>query len=93
MDEDEAPDTEVSEDEAPDAEVATIGEAETDQGKGRRRRERGEPRSRRRRKPTEPAHEHVYEEKSAVGGIIRRVCTQCGHVSFGSEDVYEDWSG
>jgi hypothetical protein len=45
----------------------------------------------RRKKPEAVEHTHTYDEKSAVGGIIRRVCSQCGHVSFGSEDVYEDW--
>ncbi|NIS35395.1 MAG: hypothetical protein GWN07_32200, partial [Actinobacteria bacterium] len=32
---------------------------------------------RRRGKATE--HAHRYEEGKTIGGIIRRVCTECGH--------------
>jgi hypothetical protein len=46
----------------------------------------------RRRREEETVHEHRYQEKAAVGGIIRRVCAECGHVSFGSRDIYEPWS-
>ncbi len=54
-------------------------------------RSRREGRLRRRRREEEPVHEHHYQEKAAVGGIIRRVCSECGHVSFGSRDIYEPW--
>ncbi len=57
----------------------------------RERKESRKTRVRRRRKPDVVEHEHTYEVKSSVGGIIRRVCTKCGHVSFGSQDVYDDW--
>jgi len=46
---------------------------------------------RRRGRAAEAAHEHVFEEGRTVGGITRRVCTECGHVSFLGEDVYEGW--
>jgi hypothetical protein len=62
--------------------------AAVDGGAGHTRRER---RLRRRRREEEPVHEHHYEEKASVGGIIRRVCAECGHVSFGSRDIYEPW--
>lgn len=38
------------------------------------------------------AHEHEYQASRTVGGITRRVCGICGHVSFQSEDVYQGWS-
>jgi len=45
-----------------------------------------------RKKSREPeAHEHGYESSKTVGGITRRVCAICGHVSFAGEDVYQDW--
>ena len=45
-----------------------------------------------RRKSREPEeHEHRYESSKTVGGITRRVCAVCGHVSFAGEDVYLDW--
>lgn len=45
-----------------------------------------------RKKSREPAeHEHRYESSKTVGGITRRVCAICGHVSFAGEDVYQDW--
>jgi hypothetical protein len=45
-----------------------------------------------RKKSREPeAHEHRYESSKTVGGITRRVCAVCGHVSFAGEDVYQDW--
>jgi hypothetical protein len=37
-------------------------------------------------------HDHDYRESKTVGGITRRVCAVCGHVSFASEDVYQGWS-
>lgn len=46
---------------------------------------------RRREKKAEPDHEHVFEESRTIGGITRRVCSTCGHVSFLGEDVYEGW--
>lgn len=39
-----------------------------------------------------PEHEHDYQQSRTVGGITRRVCAVCGHVSFAGEDVYEGWS-
>jgi hypothetical protein len=45
-----------------------------------------------RKKSREPeAHDHSYESSKTVGGITRRVCAICGHVSFAGEDVYQDW--
>lgn len=45
-----------------------------------------------RRKSKDPdPHDHVYESSKTVGGITRRVCSVCGHVSFAGEDVYQDW--
>ena len=45
-----------------------------------------------RKKSREPEeHEHRYESSKTVGGITRRVCAICGHVSFAGEDVYQDW--
>ena len=45
-----------------------------------------------RKKSREPeAHEHRYESSKTVGGITRRVCAVCGHVSFAGEDVYQNW--
>jgi hypothetical protein len=45
-----------------------------------------------RKKSREPeAHEHLYESSKTVGGITRRVCAICGHVSFAGEDVYQNW--
>ncbi len=41
------------------------------------------------REPEE--HEHRYESSKTVGGITRRVCAVCGHVSFAGEDVYQGW--
>ena len=35
-------------------------------------------------------HSHQFRESRTVGGIIRRVCTVCGHVSFDGEDIYAD---
>lgn len=37
-------------------------------------------------------HTHDYSESKTVGGITRRVCSHCGHVSFAGEDVYQDWT-
>lgn len=37
-------------------------------------------------------HDHQYDVAKTVGGITRRVCMHCGHVSFDSEDVYQGWS-
>ncbi len=56
----------------------------------RREVERGGLFGRRRARSPEP-HEHTYEEGGTVGGITRRVCTVCGHVSFLGADVYEGW--
>lgn len=39
-----------------------------------------------------PEHDHDYQQSKTVGGITRRVCSICGHVSFVGEDVYEGWS-
>ncbi len=36
-------------------------------------------------------HDHEYLESKTVGGITRRVCSVCGHVSFAGEDLYEEW--
>ncbi len=36
-------------------------------------------------------HDHEYLESKTVGGITRRVCSVCGHVSFAGEDLYEGW--
>lgn len=36
-------------------------------------------------------HVHDYAESKTVGGITRRVCGHCGHVSFAGEDIYEEW--
>lgn len=38
------------------------------------------------------AHTHDYQEKRTVGGITRRICAGCGHVSFAGEDIYDHWS-
>jgi hypothetical protein len=46
-------------------------------------------RSNRRRKPDD--HNHEYDIARTVGGLTRRVCVHCGHVSFDSEDVYQGW--
>lgn len=35
-------------------------------------------------------HTHQFRESRTVGGIIRRVCTVCGHVSFDGEDIYTE---
>lgn len=79
--------------------IDTDGEAPAEESVGaeavvpldRARRERGRV-GRRRRRSSESDHQHRYEQKSTVGGIIRRVCSDCGHVSFGAEDVYESWN-
>ena len=39
----------------------------------------------------DPEHDHQYDESRTVGGITRRVCAVCGHVSFAGEDLYEGW--
>lgn len=44
-----------------------------------------------RRGRTEQDHVHQYNESRTVGGITRRVCSLCGHVSFAGEDVYGAW--
>lgn len=56
----------------------------TRQDSGRRRRFFGRGR-------IDPDHEHSYDESRTVGGITRRVCAICGHVSFAGEDLYEGW--
>lgn len=38
-----------------------------------------------------PAHEHDYRDRRTVGGITRRICAVCGHISIVGEDVYEEW--
>ncbi|MGF1666789.1 MAG: hypothetical protein ACFCVC_11030 [Acidimicrobiia bacterium] len=43
------------------------------------------------RSRAEEAHVHDYAESKTVGGITRRVCAHCGHVSFAGEDVYQEW--
>jgi outer membrane biosynthesis protein TonB len=43
----------------------------------------------RRRKPDD--HNHEYDIARTVGGLTRRICVHCGHVSFDSEDVYQGW--
>ncbi len=53
-----------------------------------------QPQTRRRRfgrSRAEDAHVHDYAESKTVGGITRRVCGHCGHVSFAGEDVYQEW--
>jgi hypothetical protein len=54
-----------------------------------------DPKSKRRgifrRQKGETAHDHDYQESRTVGGITRRVCSVCGHVSFAGEDLYEEW--
>lgn len=40
---------------------------------------------RRQSKPVE-AHEHVYEETRSIGGLTRRVCLECSHVSIVADD-------
>ena len=80
-------------DDEPAVQADLVDDTEADDAPRHLRERKAGRRSRRgrRKKPEVADHEHTYEEKSAVGGIIRRVCSQCGHVSFGSEDVYEDW--
>jgi hypothetical protein len=48
-------------------------------------------RKRPKKKVSSGDHEHDYQESRTVGGITRRVCSQCGHVSFLGEDVYQEW--
>ena len=83
----------------PEASVPTTEEAQESAGpqtqkSGRHARSSGRSRSSvfGRKKSREPeAHEHRYESSKTVGGITRRVCAICGHVSFAGEDVYQDW--
>jgi hypothetical protein len=49
----------------------------------------GKGRASRRRKPDD--HNHEYDIARTVGGLTRRICVHCGHVSFDSEDVYQGW--
>ncbi len=51
----------------------------------------GGKRSRRSRRDKD-GHIHTYDTARTVGGLTRRVCTECGHVSFDSEDVYQGWA-
>lgn len=87
---------------APEAETAPEPDADADepqnapQTQKAGRHARSAPKSRSslfgRKKSREPeAHEHSYESSKTVGGITRRVCAICGHVSFAGEDVYQDW--
>lgn len=58
-------------------------------------RDAGTPTQKRRlfgRNRVEEAHVHEYSESRTVGGITRRVCSHCGHVSFAGEDVYQEWT-
>jgi hypothetical protein len=76
------------------AEDAQDGTSPQTQKSGRHARSSGKSRSAvfGRKKSREPeAHEHRYESSKTVGGITRRVCAICGHVSFAGEDVYQDW--
>ncbi len=36
-------------------------------------------------------HEHNYEVAKTVGGITRLICTECGHLSFHTEDTHQEW--
>ena len=82
----------------PESEATALAE-ETQSGpqtqkSGRHARNSGKSRSALfgRKKSREPeAHEHTYESSKTVGGITRKVCAICGHVSFAGEDVYQDW--
>jgi hypothetical protein len=38
-----------------------------------------------------PEHDHEYGEPKTIGGLTRRVCEICGHVTFSGEDVYHGW--
>ncbi len=46
----------------------------------------------RRSRRDKDGHIHTYDTARTVGGLTRRVCTECGHVSFDSEDVYQGWA-
>ncbi len=91
-------DTEPQFDQEPEPDATALAE-ETQSGpqtqkSGRHARNSGKSRSARfgRKKSREPeAHEHIYESSKTVGGITRKVCAICGHVSFAGEDVYQDW--
>jgi len=37
-------------------------------------------------------HRHDFVELKTVGGLTRKICSGCGHVSFEGEDVYQGWS-
>lgn len=37
------------------------------------------------------AHDHTYGEPKTIGGLTRRVCNECGHVTFSGQDVYQEW--
>ena len=92
FDEEPQPDEELQPDATAFAEETQSGPQT--QKSGRHARNSGKSRSARfgRKKSREPeAHEHVYESSKTVGGITRRVCAICGHVSFAGEDVYQDW--
>lgn len=44
------------------------------------------------RRPRITDHDHDFRVSKTVGGLTRRVCAICGHVSFEGEDVYQGWS-
>ncbi len=73
-------------DEAETDDETTSGDAPAPRG-----RHTSSRRGRRSKRKRTDDHDHEYDIARTVGGLTRRVCMHCGHVSFDSEDVYQGW--